>query len=111
MGTNLSVLFYTKKKVKTIKGTTPIYLRITIDGQLFETGIHRQINSDNWLAKVGKAKRITEDVKILNAYLGRGQLKEFFIDIVRRLIPGPKIVWWMFCCSLKIALKIKCHFQ
>jgi site-specific recombinase XerD len=69
MGTNLSVLFYTKKKVKTIKGTTPIYLRITIDGQRFETSIHRQINSDNWLAKVGKAKGFTEDVKILNAYL------------------------------------------
>ncbi len=69
MGTNLSVLFYTKKKVKTIKGTTPIYLRITIDGQRFETSIHRQINSDNWLAKVGKAKGITEEVKILNAYL------------------------------------------
>ena len=69
MGTNLSVLFYTKKKVKTIKGTTPIYLRITIDGQRFETSIHRQINSDIWLAKVGKAKCITEDVKILNAYL------------------------------------------
>jgi site-specific recombinase XerD len=69
MGTNLSVLFYTKKKVKTIKGTTPIYLRITIDGQRFETSIHRQINSDNWLAKIGKEKGITEDVKILNAYL------------------------------------------
>jgi site-specific recombinase XerD len=69
MGTNLSILFYTKKKVKTIKGTTPIYLRITIDGQRFETSIHRQINSDNWLAKVGKAKGFTEDVKILNAYL------------------------------------------
>ena len=66
MGTNLSVLFYTKKKVKTIKGTTPIYLRITIDGQRFETSIHRQINSENWKAKLGKAKGITEDVRILN---------------------------------------------
>ncbi|HEY4966675.1 MAG TPA: Arm DNA-binding domain-containing protein, partial [Puia sp.] len=69
MGTNLRVLFYAKKKVKTIKGTTPIYLRITIDGQRFETSIHRQIATDNWIAKLGKAKGITEDVKILNAHL------------------------------------------
>ncbi len=77
MGTNLSVLFYTKKKVKTSKGTTPIYLRITIDGQRFETSIHRQISSEKWIAKLGKAKGVTEDVRILNAYLDTLRNKVF----------------------------------
>ena len=67
MGATISVCFFMPRKtVKTIKGTTPIYLRITIDGQRFETSIRRQIATDNWHAKLGKAKGITEDVKILN---------------------------------------------
>ncbi|SDM86947.1 Arm DNA-binding domain-containing protein [Pedobacter antarcticus] len=34
MKTNLSLLFYLKKKKNYISGNTPIYMRITVDGNV-----------------------------------------------------------------------------
>ena len=47
----------------------PIYLRIKIEFSRFETSIGRQVDSDKWLGRVGKANGFTEEAKILNGYL------------------------------------------
>jgi site-specific recombinase XerD len=69
MGATISLLFHTRKAAKTIKGTLPIYLRVTINGSRFETSISRDIEADKWLAKAEKAKGISEEAKTLNSYL------------------------------------------
>jgi hypothetical protein len=46
MGTTISLLFHARKAAKTIKGTLPIYLRVTINGSRFETSISRDIEAD-----------------------------------------------------------------
>lgn len=63
------MLFYAKKKLITTGGLSPIYLRVTIEGQRFETSVHRQIETDKWVAKIEKAKGNSEEVKNLNDYL------------------------------------------
>jgi len=69
MGATISLLFHARKAAKTIKGTLPIYLRVTINGSRFETSISRDIEADKWLAKAEKAKGISEEAKTLNSYL------------------------------------------
>jgi site-specific recombinase XerD len=77
MGTNFAVLFYARKNVKTRRGNLPIYLRVTIDGARFDTTISRQIESEKWIAKIGRAKGLTEDAKQLNSYLDNVRTKVF----------------------------------
>jgi site-specific recombinase XerD len=69
MGTSFHTLFFVRKTNKTSTGKVPIYLRITINGLRFETSIGRQVDSDNWLAKFGRAKGVTEEAKTLNSFL------------------------------------------
>ena len=69
MGATIHVLFFVKKTIKNAEGKMPIYLRITIEGSRFETSIGRQVDSDKWFTRVGKANGFTEDAKILNSYL------------------------------------------
>src|SRR5665213_1946236 len=68
MATNFTVLFHARKKVKTDQSLL-IYLRVTIDGNRFESSIHRQIDKDKWIPKVEKAKGNSEETKSLNDYL------------------------------------------
>jgi site-specific recombinase XerD len=77
MGTNFAVLFYARKNVKTRRGNLPIYLRVTIDGARFDTTISRQIESEKWIAKIGRAKGLTEDARQLNSYLDNVRTKVF----------------------------------
>src|SRR5450755_732136 len=69
MGATISLLFHTRKSAKTISGTLPIYLRVTINGSRFETSISRDIEEDKWLTQAEKAKGISEEAKTLNSYL------------------------------------------
>ena len=69
MGTSFHILFFVRKANKTTTGKVPIYLRITINGLRFESSIGRQVDSDNWLAKFGRAKGVTEEAKTLNSFL------------------------------------------
>jgi site-specific recombinase XerD len=77
MGANIVVLFYARKNVKTRRGNLPIYLRVTIDGARFDTTISRQIESEKWISKIGRAKGLTEDAKQLNNYLDSIRAKVF----------------------------------
>jgi site-specific recombinase XerD len=69
MGTSFHILFFVRKTNKMTTGKVPIYLRITINGLRFESSIGRQVDSDNWLAKFGRAKGVTEEAKTLNSFL------------------------------------------
>jgi site-specific recombinase XerD len=52
-------------------------LRVTIDGARFDTTISRQIESEKWIAKIGRAKGLTEDARQLNSYLDNVRTKVF----------------------------------
>jgi hypothetical protein len=68
MKNNFNVLFFLRKQ-KTVSGAQPIYLRVTINGCRFSVSINRQIPETNWIARLGKAKGVSEEIKTLNSYL------------------------------------------
>ncbi|NEM97422.1 Arm DNA-binding domain-containing protein [Pontibacter burrus] len=69
MDTRISILFYDKESKLTRNGFLPIYLRVTISGQRFETITHRHVRPVNWLAEAGKVKGNSEHARSVNAYL------------------------------------------
>ncbi len=48
MKTNFSMLFYLKKQKNYTSGTTPIYLRITVDGQHAELTANWECEPEKW---------------------------------------------------------------
>ena len=69
MSTKIKLLFFLKKpKTKNLK-QSPVYLRITIDGQRAELCSGREINPEQWNQKASKAIGKTEDIRELNIYL------------------------------------------
>jgi len=69
MDTRLSILFYGKKAKMTKDNLVPLYLRVTIAGQRFETSTHRYVTPDKWSAEAGRVKGNTEQARTVNAYL------------------------------------------
>ena len=47
----------------------PIYFRVTINGQRFETNAHRYLESNKWSDAAGKAKGNTDHAKSVSNYL------------------------------------------
>ncbi|NRF40241.1 site-specific integrase [Pedobacter foliorum] len=71
MKTNFSVLFYLKKPKNYIKGTIPIYLRVTVDGKRTEISASRECEPKLWNTKAGHMTGTKEEAKILNTYLDK----------------------------------------
>jgi len=78
MSTTLSVLFYARKSKLNALGETPIYMRVTIDGQRLDIGTKRFINPDQWSAEAGIAKGKTETVREINSFLDSLKMKAYF---------------------------------
>jgi site-specific recombinase XerD len=70
-----SILFYFKSGKTSAKGTLPIYMRITIDGQRVELSTKREWTPGRWSAVAGRATGTKEDAKAINAYLDTLQVK------------------------------------
>jgi integrase len=87
MNTRLSILFYAKKAKAVSAGLLPIYLRVTINGQRFETSTKRLVEPDQWSVKAGRIKPNikTEEAKTLNAFLDslKAQVYEYQRQIVQ----------------------------
>lgn len=81
---SFSLLFYLKKPKNYLKGNTPIYLRITVDGIPKEISTGRQCDPDKWNANAGRVNGTKEDVKSLNAYLDTLQTKVY--EVRRKLL-------------------------
>lgn len=47
----------------------PIYVRVTIDGQRAEFGLHKSIKDDQWDKRKGCFKGYSKEAKKLNSYL------------------------------------------
>jgi len=69
MDYNLTSHFYLKKDKINAKGESPVYLRITLNGQRTEISTHRSILEENWNKDVERAKGNREEVRIFNGYL------------------------------------------
>lgn len=90
MSTKIKLLFFLKKpKTKNLK-QSPIYLRITIDGQRAELCSGREINPEHWNQKASKAIGKSEDIRELNIYLDSLRSKAY--EAQRNLIDNNKLV-------------------
>lgn len=77
MSTQFSILFYAKTSKKHVNGSVPIYLRVTIGGQRFESNTDREILPSKWSKNLGKAIGNSEEIKQLNQYLETLQHKVY----------------------------------
>lgn len=65
MRSTFKVLFFLKRDKQKANGLTPLYCRITVDGQEVRFGMKCDVNSKYWDVKTGKATgRTTEAMKI-----------------------------------------------
>ena len=77
MKTNFSLLFYMKKPKNYVKGTAPIYLRITVHGKRSEITDGCSCEPSRWNSQTGRCNGSKEDVKSFNAYLDNLQTKVY----------------------------------
>ena len=87
---SFSLLFYLKKPKNYLKGTMPIYLRITVDGIPKEIYTGRQCDPDRWNANAGRCNGTKEDAKSLNAFLDILQTKVY--EARRKLLEKNEII-------------------
>lgn len=72
--------FYVKEARKDSKGESPIYLRITINGERAEITTDRRINPNLWDRSSERAAGRTEPARIINAHLNGmiGKVEKYF---------------------------------
>lgn len=69
MNKTFSLLFYLKTSKAKKDGSTPIYLRITIDGARADISTKRYVNSARWNSSAHKVVGNSEEIRNLNHYL------------------------------------------
>src|SRR5687767_3089189 len=85
-----SILFYLRT-VKTDKeDNTPIYARITVNGERAEFSVSRSIPKERWDSSGQKVKGNKEDARTLNMYLDTVKAKLY--DQHKKLIENNKVV-------------------
>ena len=77
LGKNFSLLFYLKKPKNYVSGNMPIYMRITVEGQVKEMTTSRKCDPEIWDQKAEKACGKSEYIKELNNHLSTLQVKVF----------------------------------
>jgi len=65
----ISVLFYARNSKKNSTGLSPIYMRITVNGQRLDQSIQRYVVGSLWSAAAGRVKGNTEQARQINLYL------------------------------------------
>jgi site-specific recombinase XerD len=86
MNKTFGLLFYLKKPKNYLKGSLPIYLRLTVDGKRAEMATKRLCEDpQKWSAAAGRMTGSREAVKTLNAHLDILQSKvyEAFKDLLQ----------------------------
>lgn len=69
MNKTFTLRFLIKKAKINANGTVPIYLRITINGEICEIASKRYISPEKWNSATQKVNGNSEDIKAINAYL------------------------------------------
>ncbi len=77
MNVTISVLFFARKSKANNRGESPIYMRITINGERYDLGTKRFVGMDNWLAEAGRVKGSSEAAKSINSFLDSLRAKAF----------------------------------
>jgi Phage integrase SAM-like domain/Arm DNA-binding domain len=75
MRTQVSLLFYLKKRATYKSGPVTIYLRFTVEGQRAEVSTGKTCDPARWNVQAGRANGTKEDVRVLNMYLDTLQAK------------------------------------
>ncbi|HVS94845.1 MAG TPA: phage integrase SAM-like domain and Arm DNA-binding domain-containing protein [Puia sp.] len=65
----ISVLFYARNSKKNSAGLSPLYIRITVNGQRLDQSIQRYVAANLWSAPAGLVKGNTEQARQVNSYL------------------------------------------
>ncbi|WP_442796362.1 site-specific integrase [Pelobium manganitolerans] len=69
MRTNLSLLFFPKKRINYTDGPVAIYIRFTVDGQRAEASTGKTCDPKRWNPRARRASGTKEEIKTLNAQL------------------------------------------
>lgn len=77
MNATMSVLFFARKSKSNRRGDTPIYMRITINGERYDLGTKRFVEIENWLPEAGRVKGSSEAAKSINSFLDLLRAKAF----------------------------------
>lgn len=77
MNATMSVLFFARKSKSNRRGGTPIYMRITINGERYDLGTKRFVEMGNWLPEAGRVKGSSEAAKSINSFLDSLRAKAF----------------------------------
>ena len=80
MGDMIKVLFYVRKSKTNPSGLAPVYLRVTMNGQRFNTATSRFVEISKWSQRAGRAVGSTKEVKELNEFLEVLRAKAFGIQ-------------------------------
>jgi len=75
MNKTLSVLFFIKRTKLLRNGEAPIYVRLTIDGEIVEFGSKQSIKLESWDSRKNRARGKAEKNKAINTILTRMELR------------------------------------
>ncbi|MCY1633531.1 site-specific integrase [Marinifilum sp. D737] len=98
MSKSTSILFFARKTTKLKNGESPIFVRITIDGQRLDISLKRSIDSKHWDSKKGKCKGNSLKAKENNRYI------QHMNEKILKLINDLEIQEELNCKNLKACL-------
>ncbi|MPQ48948.1 tyrosine-type recombinase/integrase [Marinifilum sp. N1E240] len=93
-----SILFFARKTTQLKNGESPIFVRITVDGQRLDISLKRSIDSNLWDANKGKCKGNSLKTKENNRYIQHMEQK------LLKIITDLEIQEELTCKNLKASL-------
>ena len=90
--------FYVKETRKDSRGASPIYLRITINGERAEISTNRKIDPDLWDKISERAAGRTESARTINAHLNGiiGKVEKYFSNHDMQDVRIKEATWTIF---------------
>jgi vancomycin resistance protein YoaR len=90
MKNTFSILFYIRTSKKKANRTTPIYVRVTVNGKRSDFSAKRSIDASKWNKSKARAKGTNENSRTLNTYLDT--LMQRLYDSHQHLLNKGKVV-------------------
>ena len=90
MKNTFSILFYIRTSKKKTDGTTPIYVRVTVNGKRSDFSAKRSIDTSKWNKSKARSRGTNENSRALNTYLDTLQQKLY--DSHQHLLNKGKVV-------------------
>lgn len=88
MSATTSVTFYARQSRATVDGQTPIYMKVRVGDDYFDTATRIKIDPALWSSEFGMMKGVTEEAKRINGLLEAFKIKVF--DYQRELMTEGK---------------------